>query len=418
MSPRWLSTNAFLISISPSIGPPVSRTFRLLGYNGGPLVDDETQTSVAAAATRPDSRSGARQSMTWSVWPRGSHHLRGQTMASLTWPGQRANHGMALLLAVAMASAGLGWGPAARAAACEIPRTAAGSLPAAPAATPTTRSAVIQVAGSEATPASLPAASPEATPIAPPPTPEPAADLTDELIALSDAVATCLSEGDAKTVTQLADGRYLGQLFGSSVPLSPEDYTAIASALTPVPTRIVAVEDITQSAGDRATATVTQVVGNQLMRDEWTFERVAPGERPAGRSTWKLRSERSLPIDVPRDAKPIDVKISDTAYTLDVTNVSGPDVVLHGDNVGTEDHELLVLKLENGFTTAELLRATGPDLPKEAIFIGEIPIRSGHEADLALIDLDPGVYTIVCLFPNADGVPYLAAGMEAAFTVK
>ena len=63
--------------------------------------------------------------------------------------------------------------------------------------------------------------------------------LTEELTAVAESLAACLSEGDAETVTELAAERYLGQLFGSSVPFSRDDYVAIASELTPIPTRIM-----------------------------------------------------------------------------------------------------------------------------------------------------------------------------------
>lgn len=314
-----------------------------------------------------------------------------------------------------MTSAGLPWTPAARAAACQIP-AAAGRLPsvATPAATPVAASGVIQVAEQDserATPAALPVVTNDATPVAEPTATD--AALSNELTAVAEAIAACLTEGDAETVTKLADERYLGQLFGSSVPLSAEDYIAIAKALTPIPTRIVSLDAVTQGDVDRATATVTQVVGNQLLTAEWTFERGANGD-----SAWKLRSERQLPVDAPRDAVTIGVEIDNTTFTLSRDSSDSENVVLQGNNTVSEDHELLVLKLADSFTTDDLLRASGPNLPQEAVYVGELPIRGGDEAALVLVDLDPGAYTIVCLFPNANGVPYLADGMEATFTVK
>ena len=330
-----------------------------------------------------------------------------------------ASGGHVALLLAALLIGGFLRAPAARAAACDVPVATERTLPAGPAATPAGGAGIIQVEGTpkNATPASLPPA-PAATPIATLPATDSSEILTADLTAVSEAMAACLSAGDAKTVAKLGDPRYLGQLFGSSVPLAAEDYIAIGSELTPVPTRILRLENATQTADDRATATVTQVVGNQLMVDEWTFERVAPGDRPANRNPWMIRSERSLPVAAPRNASAIEVAIGDTSYTLNTNRVAGPSVVLHGNNVSGEDHEMLVLKLTNGFTTKDLLAASGPDLPANALFIGEIPLRGGHEADLVLVDLDPGTYTIVCLFPNADGVPYLADGMEATFTVE
>ncbi len=349
--------------------------------------------------------------MTWSVRPRRSNLKRSQE------PPPGATALLALLLATGLTA---GWAPAASAASCQIPAAVsqAGSL-ATPESreagtTPAAGSGIIEVEGG-ATPASLPIATPVA---AEKPVLDPLVMLTDELLAVSQSLAACLSAGDVETTTELAGERYLGQLFGSSVPLAADDYVAIAAELTPVPTRIVNLAEVAQPDGESATAIVTQVVGNQLMRAEWTFARAPSGERRSGQSAWKLASERQLPVEAPRNAAPLEVEIGEQSFTLNPVTVTGPDVVLRGNNVATVDHEMLVLRLANGATTTDLLRASGPDLPENVSFVGEIPVRAGRETDLVLTDLEPGVYTIVCLFPDADGIPYLSAGMEASFTVE
>jgi uncharacterized cupredoxin-like copper-binding protein len=327
---------------------------------------------------------------------------------------------LAFLLMASFVAQGLTWSPA-LAATCEIPAAAASSLDRLPAtasaSTPTsdTGFSIIQVQG-EDEPAATPVAAIVATPIQP--APDPAALLSEELTAVAESLAACLSAGDAETVTELAAERYLGQLFGSSVPFSKDDYVAIASQLRPIPTRIMSVEDVTPSGDDRATALVTQVVGHQLLRATWTFEPAPDGERRARESNWRLAGERQMAVSAPPGAAPIDVEIGDRSFTLDTKTVSGPDVVLSGTNISDEDHEMLVLRLSSGYTTADLLRASGPDLPREVTFIGAATVTAGDEGDLVLVDLDPGDYTLVCLFPDPEGIPHLAQGMEATFTVK
>ena len=322
---------------------------------------------------------------------------------------------------VSVVAQGLVWSPA-LAAPCDIPAAVAPArdrLPAmarASSATPAAGSSIIQIEGEGEPAAAAAVSTPVATPVQP--APDPVTLLTEELTAVGGSLAACLTEGDAETVTQLAAERYLGQLFGSSVPFSQDEYVAIASKLTPIPTRIVSLEDATSAGDDRATALVTQVVGNQLLRAEWTFEPAPRGERRAGESIWRLAGERQLPLSAPPGAEPIDVAIGDGSFTLDETTVSGPDVVLSGTNVSAEDHEMLVLRLAPGYTTADLLRASGPDLPREVTFIGAATVTAGDEGDLVLVDLDPGEYTLVCLFPDPEGIPYLAQGMEATVTVE
>lgn len=334
--------------------------------------------------------------MIWSVQPR--HWIR---QGPLDFRSARTRAPLALLLASSLVGAVLTATPSARAATCDVPSSTSDT-------TTSIGSVIIQIEGpEEATPVSLPAATPPgATPIAP----DPAAMLVDELTSVSKLLAACLSSGDHEAVTELATERYLGQLFGSSVPLSREDYLAISAELSSVPTRIARLEDVERLNDDQAKATVTQVVGNQLQRAEWTFEQV-------GSNGWQLAFERQLPVDAPSSAAFIEVEIRDVSFDLKPATVSGPDVILRGTNVASEDHEMLVIKMADGFTTADFLRESGPDLPDDVTFIGEISVRAGREQDLVLVDLDPGVYTIVCLFLDAEGMPFLVSGMEAAFTV-
>lgn len=281
-------------------------------------------------------------------------------------------------------------------------QTPACSVASSSAATPEAGAIVAEAA----TPNSLPLASPVATPVAANDTL--AADITHT----AEQLAACLSENDAAAVVQLASERYLGQLFGSSVPLSVDDFISISQSISATPVRIVSVDDIAPGEHDRVTATVTQVVGHQLIEATWTFK---PG---SAKVPWMLDMEQRLPTTAPAGADIVDVEIGDLTFDVDPASVKGGDVVLHGDNTDTIDHEMLVLKLDSGFTTQDLLRAVGPNLPPQVTYIGEVPVRAGHKQDLVLVDLDPGQYTIVCLFPDSEGIPHLAQGMSATFTVK
>ena len=280
--------------------------------------------------------------------------------------------------------------------------TTACSVASSSAATPEAEAIAIEAA----TPSTLPLASPVATPVA-------GIDaLSNEITHAAEQLAACLSENDSAAVVQLASERYLGQLFGSSVPLSVDDFISISQSISATPVRIVSVEDITEGENDRVTATVTQVVGQQLIAATWTFK---PGSATV---PWMLDMEQRLPTTAPAGADELGVEIDDLSFDLDPTTVNGPDLVLRGENTDDIDHEMLVLKLASGFTTQDLLRATGPDLPPQVTYLGEVPVRAGKQQDLVLVDLEPGLYTIVCLFPDSEGIPHLAQGMTATFTVK
>ncbi len=52
-------------------------------------------------------------------------------------------------------------------------------------------------------------------------------------------------------------------------------------------------------------------------------------------------------------------------------------------------------------------------------FIGGLfEIEPGGSQDLALVDLEPGAYTLTCFFPAPDGKTHAEHGMTATFTVN
>lgn len=289
----------------------------------------------------------------------------------------------------------------AQAAACAVPAATAG-----PAATPGAATPVVAPTDAPA------AASPTlATPAAGPDQ----AAAAREIEAVARALAACLSDGDNETVARLATPNYLGQVFGGGPPLAADDFVALAEAVPAVPMRIESVGEI-EVGDDAATAGVVSVVGNQLVRARWHFV-LNPAAR-RGQTAWRVDAEDPLPVEPPTGAATIGVAMEEYEFGLDADAARGPDVVLEGRNGGSEDHEMLVLRLADGTTTQDILRAAGPGLPEGVTFIGQVTVPADDRAELVLVDLDPGIYTIVCLLPAANGVPHLAAGMEVDFEVE
>ena len=247
---------------------------------------------------------------------------------------------------------------------------------------------------------------------------DPQASLADEVEAVAHALAACLSQGEARTVVQLATERYLGQLYGGGIPLPSEDYLALAPDLDRVPTVIRSVRDVRREDDDRTTAEVVSVVGRQLLRSRWTLVRAPREERRSGRTAWRVDAEEPLEFEPPADAARVEVVIEEYAFGLEETEVDGPTVVLEGNNAGTEDHEMLVLRLDDDATTDRILREPGPGLPDGVDYVGQATVPVAQEVELVLVDLEPGTYTLVCLFPTPRATPHVALGMEATFTVE
>ncbi len=231
------------------------------------------------------------------------------------------------------------------------------------------------------------------------------------------ALANCLSEGESDLVAALASERYLGILAGVGEPLAAEEYGALAADLPTVPVTVRSVSGAAIDPSGAATAEVVYVVANQLVRARWTFVPVSAAEVPStGDTGWRVDAEEILPVDEPGAAS-VRVELDEYEIAAEPETVSGPDLVLRVRNVGEEDHEALVVRLADGAVAADLLQP-GPELPNGITLAGEIVVPAGEEADLVLVDLEPGTYSLVCLFPDENGTPHLALGMKAEFTVR
>ncbi|HEU5432424.1 MAG TPA: hypothetical protein VFU81_12220 [Thermomicrobiales bacterium] len=325
-------------------------------------------------------------------------------------------------------------------AACETPKAQPAGLPATSKPTATTAasvsdagSGVVVLGGATPTAASdrsarlalsdAPGATPTALSDANPPVSDanPAvsdanAALTDQLGAVVRALGACLSAGKAETVAALATDDYLGQLYSLGGPLPKADYLKLAPQLGPIPTDVRGVKDGVAAGPDRATAVVTQVVGNQLLESRMTFVR-NPNPAP-GASPWQVDREEPLGVTPPRGSHEIKVTLNDYSFALDPATVKGPDVVLTGTNESKQDHEMLVLQFGDGKTLQDFLQATGPGLPDWTRVVGQATVPAGGRASMTLVDLPAGSYDLVCLFTDNQGQLHAALGMHATFTVS
>lgn len=299
---------------------------------------------------------------------------------------------------------------------CVVPAGGSSESKPTPGVTPTKSAGDVIIQFVDETPDAATPATIAGTPVA---TTAGAADATlaPELTAVAHALAACFSQGKASTIVNLATERYLGQLYGDGTPLSRDDYLKLAPDLDPVPTVIRSLRDVRLEKNGHASAEVVSVVGKQLLRGRWTFVQAPRAERKPGRTAWRVDAEAPLAFTPPADVTRLEVAMEEYAFGLTETEAKGPDVVLSGRNGGAEDHEMLILRFASGLTTADLLRQTGPGLPRGVTYVGQATVPAGGRASLVLVGLKPGDYTIVCLFPTQRGTPHLALGMEATFTV-
>lgn len=91
-------------------------------------------------------------------------------------------------------------------------------------------------------------------------------------------------------------------------------------------------------------------------------------------------------------------------------------LVLSFSNMGAEAHEAILMQLPDGVDPMGILDGS-VDMSQVNFIGGVFDIQPGASADLTLLHLPVGTYTLVCFFPSADGSPHAAHGMIQQFNV-
>lgn len=308
--------------------------------------------------------------------------------------------------------------------------------------------AAIPVRAQEATPAATPAAAPECTlplpadaPVSdgtggtrlipsatvtavPSPAPSPIASpsaearpgdaaLASALEASASAIAGCLSDGNVDSTVALTSDDARGQLVSGGIPLTAAEFEALLPTLPAATYRILTVDEVVRQGEDEGSAAVTYTVANQVLAGTWQFViRTVEGE-----DRWTLASIEPLPVEIPADASRVAVETRSGSYVLRGERVPGPTVSIDVVNRDAIEHEVLVLRLAEGVEPDVLLSQPGPNFPEGVTYVGDLIIPPDGTGTMLLTDLAPGQYTIVDLLPSAEGVPHLATGEVATFTV-
>jgi hypothetical protein len=270
------------------------------------------------------------------------------------------------------------------------------------------------------------------TPVATPePAPAPVFIVDIEVAAQIDQVvrslAACLTEGDFEGVAELTTADFRGDAYGGGERLSRSDYLALAQGAPVVPVRILAISHPVFNGMRTVAADVEFVAGHQLRLERWTFvfretnlSEISASPIPAsvtGTGRWLAHHIEPLEPNAPQNAATIQATLREYSISLSSRTVHNDQLVINARNAGREAHEMLVLRLLDGSTTAGLLRPAENGFPSSIEVAGQMSLLPGETRSLVLVDLEPGRYTIVCLFPDASGVPHLAYGQETTLTV-
>ena len=166
--------------------------------------------------------------------------------------------------------------------------------------------------------------------------------------------------------------------------------------------------------GDSATADVQMAFGRMAL-DASRFTLV----RQDG--TWKIDREDSIAVEIPDGTETIEAETYEFAFNIDTAALAAATepVAIAIDNIGTQPHELAIIRVPAGADVLALFeRPGGSEI--ELIAQGG-PLEPGESLNLVFTQpLEPGRYVILCFLPDTtegpEGTPHVFKGMLAEFT--
>jgi hypothetical protein len=126
-----------------------------------------------------------------------------------------------------------------------------------------------------------------------------------------------------------------------------------------------------------------------------------------------------LSADEQATATKLAVKGFDFRYEGVPASIAAGPAIFSFANSGSEDHELGVVKVKEGFTFDQVVALTKADPEDESYvdrFIGAAYAKPGEGTDLS-VKLEPGLYGFACFVEDAQGTPHFNHGMYGSFTV-
>lgn len=173
--------------------------------------------------------------------------------------------------------------------------------------------------------------------------------------------------------------------------------------------------------GDSATVDAQYTVGVALERSIFTMVRVD--------GAWLIDAEETdVAVKIPEGATSIDVGLTEFTFNVSTDDIARADgtIVIASTNTGLQDHELGLIRADEGVNVLETLTTfvpQGPEDPDGLTFLGGDYVITGETSTIAFHEpLAPGRYALVCMLPDTneggDGTPHALKGMLTEFTVE
>lgn len=117
-------------------------------------------------------------------------------------------------------------------------------------------------------------------------------------------------------------------------------------------------------------------------------------------------------------ATEVPVILDEYSFAVEPTLSAGPTAFAL-DNVGEQEHEMVLFKLVEGATVEDALAAEQAGEDPEQFFAGPpvVGVAGPGEHTFVNTELTPGSYAMVCFIPTPEGVPHVAEGMVTSVEV-
>ncbi|HET8522905.1 MAG TPA: hypothetical protein VFL82_06715, partial [Thermomicrobiales bacterium] len=227
-------------------------------------------------------------------------------------------------------------------------------------------------------------------------------------------IVNCINSGNLEGAVALMTPNFLLQIFGTGNP-----YDVLANnMLQGASFGDVQIENVQTYADGSVSAEVSYMQSQyQITKERWTLVQQD--------SYWKAEHLDVLNPSPEGDTTVVGVTMGGEKgeYTFEpnVTEIPETDVVmLHGVNAGQMVHEIVVVRLPEGTTADDVINADEAkigQLMQQSEFIAQRTYLPGEQGDIAMINLPPGTYTLLCALPAPDGQPHFKHGMVTQITV-
>jgi hypothetical protein len=169
----------------------------------------------------------------------------------------------------------------------------------------------------------------------------------------------------------------------------------------------------TSVSGNDATTEVELAFGIGVEKDKYSL--VKEG------GAWKIDGSEPQLASIPSGVTGVDVKLDEFSFTLDQNRLRGGNVAFNLDNVGDQDHEMVLIKSPASFGLTQLLQLQSEELPAGVEFVAAAgPIPSGEKGRIVFTEKLSGHYMVVCFLPDtesAEETPHFLKGMAVEFTI-